>query len=168
MIKLDSCSLIYVIKADLLPLVSKLYKGVRITDSVYREVVVNGKDAGYPDAMVTEAQVKRKKIEVIRFKGRKSPILVGIGDGESDTIAEAKKEGCPVLIDDIKAKIIARKLDVPYLSTDVMLLEALVKGKITLDEFNDMAQELNRICNMRSDRYMDLLAIAKIISEGGR
>ena len=166
MIKLDSCSFIYLIKADLLPLAKKLYKNLRITDSVFHEVVLKGKQAGHPDALIAEAEINRKKIEIIKFKGRKSSQLANLGSGESDTIAEAIKEGCLVMIDDVRAKLKARKLKVSYISADIMLLEALVKNKISITEFYEMARDLNKVCNMRSDRYADLLAIAKIILRG--
>ena len=61
MIKLDSCSLIYLVKADLLPLAKKLYKKVLITDSVYHEVVVEGKSSSHPDALIAQAEITRKK-----------------------------------------------------------------------------------------------------------
>ncbi len=164
MIKIDSCSLIYLVKSDLLSLAIELYEEVRITDSVYDEVIVQGKRAGYPDAAMAEAEVQRKKIKIVRSKAKKEPSLASLGCGESDTIAEARAESCPALVDDSRAKIVARKLKVPFLSVDIMLIEALARKKITMDEFYKMARDLNSVANYRSDKYADLLTIANIVS----
>jgi predicted nucleic acid-binding protein len=164
MIKIDACSLIYLVKSDLLSLAEDLYKEIRITDSVYDEVVVQGKRAGYPDAAIAEAEVKRKQIKIVHSKSKKEPSLASLGRGESDTIAEARTEGCPALVDDSRAKIVARKLNVPFLSVDIMLIEALARKKITMEDFQKMARDLNSVANFRSDKYADLLAIATIVS----
>ena len=164
MIKIDACSFIYLVKSDLLSLASELYKEIRITDSVYDEVIVQGKRAGHPDAAVAEAEVQRKKIKIIHSKAKKEPSLASLGRGESDTIAEARAEDCPALVDDSRAKIVARKLNVPILSVDIMLIEALARKKITMNEFHKMARDLNSVANYRSDKYADLLTIANIVS----
>jgi len=164
MIKIDACSLIYLVKSDLLSVALDLYKEIRITDSVYDEVIVRRKRAGHSDAAVAEAEVQRKKIKVVPSKAKKEPSLASLGRGESDTIAEARAEDCPALVDDSRAKVVARKLKVPFLSVDIMLIEALARKKITMDEFQRMARDLNSVANFRSDKYADLLAIANIVS----
>lgn len=163
MIKADSCSLIYMAKAGMLGLVRDLYGGIRITDGVYDEVIVKGKEGGHPDAYMLDSEVGVGGISTVVFGGELPPRLSGLGRGERETIAEAREEECPALLDDVKSKIAASDLRVPYISTDMALVEALARDLIRTDEYESRVRTLSRVSGMRGERLAELIRIGRII-----
>jgi hypothetical protein len=81
---------------------------------------------------------------------------------------ESKTEKCTALLDDVRSKAYAARRGIEYTSVDVLLIEALVKKKITMDDYEEYAQRLSRACSMRAERYAELLRIGKIIGGDGK
>lgn len=165
MAKIDSCTLIYLTKTDLLALARKVYSELRITNSVYEEVVTKGKKGGHADAYVIESEIEKKKIKLIHSDIEIPTRLVSLQKGEAETIVEAKNENTIALLDDIKSKILAENMGVKYTSIDLVLIESLLRGIINYDDFEKLASRVNKICGMRPDRYAELLYLGKIIHE---
>jgi predicted nucleic acid-binding protein len=167
-LKIDSCSLIYLAKSDMIPLAKLIYQNLRITRQVYDEVVVEGKKRNHPDAFVIDATVQKKMVGVVAFKSDIPAELAKMGPGEAETIMESKTEKCTALLDDVRSKAYAARRGIEYTSVDVLLIEALARKKITMDDFEEFARRLGRACSMRAERYAELLRIGKIIGGCGK
>jgi predicted nucleic acid-binding protein len=167
-LKIDSCSLIYLAKADLLPVTRQLYRDMRITRGVYEEVVVEGRKRNRPDAFVVDSYIEKRAIGVVDFNGRLPPELATMGRGESETVMEAHAESCPALLDDLRSRAYAARAGIEYTSVDVLLIEALARGKLTPEEFGDHARSLAKACSMRAERFAELLRIGMIIGGAGK
>jgi predicted nucleic acid-binding protein len=167
-LKIDSCSLIYLAKSDLLPVAAQLYRDLRITRSVYEEVVVEGKKRNRPDAFLVESHVQSRKLGVVDFEGGLPAEMKAMGRGESETVMESQSEKCPALLDDIRSKAYAARSAIEYTSADILLIEALARKKITPEEFGDYARKLGKACSMRAERFAELLRIGTIIGGNGK
>jgi len=167
-LKIDACSLIYLAKSDLLPIARGLYRDLRITRGVYEEVVLEGRRRNRSDAFVVDSHIEKKAVGVVDFDGDIPPELVAMGRGESETVMESRAEKCPALLDDIRSRVYAARAGIEYTSVDVLLIEALARGKITPEEFGDYARTLAKACSMRAERFAELLRIGVIIGGAGR
>jgi len=162
-LKIDACSLIYLTKADLQGVAKQLYRDLRMTGRVYEEVVVAGKRRGHPDAYVVDANVEKKNLGVVQFKGELPSELAKMGRGEAETMMAAKSEKCTALLDDLRSKTYAAGSGIDHTSVDVLLIEALAKKRISQDEFEEYAGRLAGASGMRAERYAELLRIGKLI-----
>jgi predicted nucleic acid-binding protein len=167
-LKIDACSLIYLAKSDLLPVAQKLYRDLRITRAVYEEVVVEGRKRNRPDAFVVDSHVEKRALGVVDFNAKVPPELSAMGRGESETVMESRAESCPALLDDLRSRAYAARAGIEYTSVDVLLIEALARGKITPEEFGDYARSLAKACSMRAERFAELLRIGMIIGGAGK
>lgn len=168
MLKIDACSLIYLAKSDLLPVAAQLYRDLRITRSVYEEVVLEGKRRNRPDAYLVDAHVQNRKLAVVDFEGEIPPEIIAMGRGESETVMESKKEKCPALLDDIRSKAYAARSGIEYTSADILLIEALARKRISAEEFGEYARKLGKACSMRAERFAELLRIGMIVGGFGK
>ncbi len=167
-LKIDACSLIYLAKADLVPVARLLYRDLRITRGVYEEVVVEGRKRNRPDAFVVDSYIEKRAVGVVDFNGKIPPELAAMGRGESETVAESRAEDCPALLDDIRSRAYAARAGIEYTSVDVLLIEALARSRITPEEFGDFARSLAKACSMRAERFAELLRIGMIIGGAGK
>ena len=133
--------------------------------------MIQGKAGGYPDALVIEQtiaegciQVKQlspaagKRLDEARFPER-------LGVGEQETIIEALEQKCLAVLDDLRARATAAVWDVTLCRTDTVLVEGLLKRRIELTEFEDMAIRLAGVMGMRADDLAELLRLGRLIQE---
>jgi len=170
-IKLDASGLIYLTKAGLLDLVEDLYEEIIITDAVYQEAVIQGKAGGYPDALVIERAIAEGRIQVKQLSPAANKRLdearfpERLGMGEQETIVEAMEQKCLAVLDDLRARAAAAVLDVTLCRTDTVLVEGLLKRRIELNTFEDMAVRLAGVMGMRADDLAELLRLGRLIQE---
>jgi predicted nucleic acid-binding protein len=167
-LKIDSCSLIYLAKSDLLPVAAQLYRDLKITRGVYEEVVVEGKKRNHADAFLVDSHIQNRKLGIVDFKGDVPAEMAAMGRGEAETVMESRSEKCPALLDDIRSKAYAARSGIEYTSADLLLVEALARKKITPEEFGDLARKLGKACSMRAERFAELLRIGTIIGGAGK
>ena len=146
----DSSPLILYGRINKLDMLLKVYGEILIAPEVYQEVVVRGKEHGYPDAFLIEELVKANKIEIkylekaAGFQALRLQSLYGFLDpGEGETIALAlqlkQKE---VLIDEEMARGAARLFDLTPRGSLRVILEAYSKGIITKEDVFTILKEL--------------------------
>lgn len=146
----DSSPLILYGRINKLNLLLKVYGEILIAPEVYQEVVVRGKEQGYPDAFLIEELVKANKIEIkylektFAFQALRLQSLYGVLDsGECETIALAlqlkQKE---VLIDEEMARQVARLFNLTPRGSLRVILEAYSKKIITKEEVFTILKEL--------------------------
>ena len=122
-------------KLGALPLLLRLYDDVAIPGEVYQEVVINGLQAGEPDAHATEFLIVRGAIRVqaVATASTAPWLAMGIDHGEAEAIALAIQESADgVLIDNLHARKAARSAGVPVKGTVGLLVDAYRQGHLTL------------------------------------
>jgi len=145
-IKVDSSSLIYAIKLNLIEYIKNLYNEIIISPIVKKEVIDNVKDKGYSDAIIAEQFLEQG---IIKIHHSKTIIKnLNLGTGEIEIISLAKEEDCPCILDDIKAQKIGIKLNVNLKSIILILLELLKKKIIALKQYNQLLEKYARIVNL--------------------
>ena len=138
----NATPLIYLAKIGRLNLLEEIFDAILIPNKVFSEVVVKGKEKGYHDAFLVEAFIEKKfilkkKVEIKKLRN------MPIGRGELETIELAAKEGIKnVLIDEAKARRIARLHNLKPKGTLWVLTKAFEKGLLSKDELNNSIQEL--------------------------
>ena len=159
--KIDASPLIYALKADIFDLFYTYYSPIRITTSIYQELVVHGKSKGYTDAFVIEKFVTTKKIHVEPDLILEHDQLLTLGKGEQTAITEAQATGELLILDDRKARNRAKNLKISVLGTDSLLLELCLSNIIDYDTFEEKLKELANAMSLKGSKVIQLLQIAK-------
>jgi len=132
-------------KLGRLDILRKLYGTVLVAEEVYEEVVTSGVAYGAPDAYLireyfSEGAFEKRQVEIVEL-GREARIE----DGERATIELALREGAEfVLIDDAVARGVAEKHGLRVKGTLGVLLEAVRKGILTMDEGIILIHQIKR------------------------
>lgn len=146
MIIADSSPLILLAKINKLALLKNMYKMVYVPESVYREVVIRGKEEQYGDAYLIERSVNDfisvKKVNEVWRKNMQEWNEM-LGKGESEAIALALQEKATLLLMDNKEpREVAESKNIRCRSTPGILLEALKRKKINHEEYREMIMAL--------------------------
>lgn len=170
-IKLDASGLIYLTKAGLLDLVEDLYEEIIITDAVYQEAVIQGKAGGYPDALVIERAVAEGRIRVKQLSPSAGKRLAEakfperLGTGEQETVVEALEQRCLAVLDDLHARVAAAALGLALCGSDTLVLEGLLRGRISEKEYQAKVTRLAAVMGMRADDLAELLWLGRLVQE---
>ena len=148
-----------------------LYGEILIPEAVYQEAVVAGKKAGYADALTIERYVEARKVKVIhltvdvqrRMEALQLPS--SLGTGERETIIEALEGECLAILDDLDSRAAASALGVSLCGSDTMLVEALLKRLVALQDYEDKVTRLASVMGMRADDLAELLRLGRLIKE---
>lgn len=157
MIKIDASSFIYSIKMDWIIVLKELYEDLIITSSVHKEVILDGKSRGKPDAFIGEKLIKKYDIQIHDIE-KNSEVEIGLGEGETDTILNSIELKCSCLIDDKKAIRIAESFDLQVFSVPISLLDAYKRQKIDDKKFEMFFQKW---IIAASPSYEDIFLIKK-------
>jgi len=157
MIKIDASSLIYSLKMDFINVLNKLFNQCIITNSVFEEVIIHGKEKGKPDAFIGEKLIKESTIKIHEIK--KELLILGLGMGETEVIQNSIDLDCPCLIDDKKAKRIAESFGLNVRTIPISILEAYTKNLIDEVSFEDY---LNKWIKYANPSYNEIYFIKKI------
>ncbi len=132
-------------KLGRLGLLLNLYDEILIPQEVYNEVVINGLHIGAAEAQSVDWLVQRGYIRVFQVQ-LPSPLpewALPIDIGEAQAVLLAQQRSADwVLIDNAHARQAARQASVPLKGTVGLLLEALHKKHLTLQEFELLIQEI--------------------------
>lgn len=138
----NATPLIYLARIGKLYLLEEVFDSVLVPGKVYSEVVVIGKEKGYHDAYLVEELVEKGFIEKRNVKLEKLR-NVPIGWGEAETIELAAREGITdVLIDEAKARRIARMYALKPKGTMRVLTSSYQKDLLTQMELTNLLEEL--------------------------
>ncbi len=140
----NASPLIFLAKIGKLHLLERIFDKVLIPEEVYNEVVVKGREKGFPDADIVDEFIKRGFIVVKRVDVkilRDAPIELG----EKAAISLALKEGIKdVLIDEAKVRRFARVFGLKSKGTIFLFAKAHSLGYISKDELRVSLLELVR------------------------
>lgn len=143
----DSTVLIYLAKLGQLERLQELFNRVFVPEAVYTEVVEEGHEAGYGDAFAVEAAIE-DFCQVIPVPSELTQAIeqfqetAGLGQGEAVAIGLAREHDARCLSDDHAARSTAESVGVDVGGTIFVLLEALSKGDLTVDEYVAQIDEL--------------------------
>lgn len=129
MIIFDASPLIYVTKLGKLEFIFKIFSEITITNAVYEEVIKKGKDQNYNEAFLLEKYIEQKRIICMDVPFLEDTLKAYLHLGEHTSILLAESQGALLIVDDRKARIIAKQKNIPYYTT-LGVLQILFKEKI--------------------------------------
>ena len=141
MIISNSSPLILLARINKLGIIKEIYKKIYIPKAVYNEVIVRGKEEKYSDAFIIERAVddfifiKELKEENLR-ESKKLNDVIGMGESEAITLAIQERAQL-LLIDNLEPRKIAEVKNIKCRSTPGIILEALHREKITVEEYKN-------------------------------
>ncbi len=125
-------------KLGLLELLPRLYGEVRLPRAVHSEVVVRGRERGYPDALLVQRAIQRGQLIVVEVNDAELPVDVTglpLDAGEKQVLWLALRDKADlILFDDLKAREEAQARGVRVKGTLGIIVQAYRTGLLTLDE----------------------------------
>lgn len=162
----NATPLIYLAKIGRIDLLQKVFGEVVIPKEVKIEVVDKGKQLGEKDSYIIEKAITGGWLKVLNAKLVKVPIK--LEHGELAVLSLAKSLGLrEVLIDEASARTAAKLLNLKPRGTIFVLLKALEKKEIDLNEFLEALNELiQNGFRLKEEVYIEAVKEArKIASE---
>jgi len=161
----NATPLIYLAKIGKTDLLKKVFNQVFIPEQVKTEAVNKGKKLGEKDAYLIEKAIKDGWLKVSKTKIQATPIK--LEPGEAAVLSLAKKLGTKeVLIDELPARTAARLLGLTPRGTIYVLLKALEKKEINLNEFLEALRDLaNHGFRLKEEVYIEAVGKAREITQ---
>jgi hypothetical protein len=161
----NATPLIYLAKTGKLNLLKKIFGEVFIPQEVKIEVVDEGKQLGQKDAYVIEAAITDGWLKVLNAKLIKIPIK--LEQRETATLALAKNLGLKeALVDEAPARTAARLMNLKPRGTIYVLLKALEKKEIDLNEFLETMNSLiEHGFRLKEEVYLEAVREARRIAD---
>jgi predicted nucleic acid-binding protein len=163
----DSSVLICLVKIGRLLILKELFQVVLITESVYEEVIIQGKRSGKDGISTIEKAISDRWIQMVtadtkqKHEAGKYRDKWGIGQGEAESIALSKSRSLPVILDDKNARHLARTMEVQYSGTAALLLRALRQGIIDKVTYFACLRDLGQVMWLSPDVMAELIRLAE-------
>jgi len=142
----NSSPLIYLTELGKLELLRKMFGEVIIPEEVFNEVVVRGKEEGFPDAKVIEKAVERGWLKVRKAQRRLEEDAPELDRGEVEVISLAREIGAGlVLMDDASGRSVSEALGLNTKGTVYVLLKAHRKSLLTKEETRALLARLIQV-----------------------
>lgn len=135
MIVFDSSPLIHLTRLGKLDYVFHLYEEIVISKAVYKEVIEVGIQKGESDAIIIQNYHKKGKIRVIPVHTEDPIIKDVLHQGEYESILLSKEKDAVLIVDDKKARFIAKQRKIQYNGTLAVLYKMLHKEIINKDHY---------------------------------
>jgi len=160
----NASPLIYLAKVGRMGLLRKAFGEVFIPDEVKVEVVDRGKELGEGDAYAIERAINEGWLKVSSAEPMEIPIR--LESGEAAVLSLAKKLGLrEVLVDEVSARTAARLLDLTPRGTVFVLLRALERREVDLNEFLDLLSKMIRQgFRLKEEVYVEVVREARRIA----
>lgn len=171
MIIADASIVIALAKISKLELLKLLYEEVAIGPKVKVEVIDKGKAINAREVKKIEKGLEEAWIREIRLttkeKGLAGRILkdTRLDRGEAESLALASRRRLMIVIDDKEARAMAEAMDVEYLGTAGVLLEAFVKGHMSYEELEEAVRDLGKVVWLSPDVVVEVLKTAREVRE---
>jgi len=165
----NATPLIYLAKIGKIGLLKGVFGQVLIPEEVQMEVVDRGKERGEKDVPLVEKAIREGWLRVLRTELIEVPIKLEVG--ELAVLSLAKAQGVrEILVDEASARMAARLLDLTPRGTVFILLKALEKDQIDLEEFLHILDELvKQGFRLKEEVFIEAIREArKIAREAGR
>lgn len=164
----NSSPLISLGKLDMLFLLEKLYGRVIISQAVYEEVVVRGLAENRKDASQVVTLMEGGAICVEKVEAGEDVLTDTLERGEIETILYASgKRADLVLMDDLRARIEARKRNLKVKGTIGVLYEAYCKDFLDRNSFQSVLQEIisRKDIWIHEELCKEVLAEARMVNQ---
>jgi len=130
-------------KLGVLPSLKALYESVSISEVVYGDVVVKGRQKEYTEVYFIEKTIEEKflRVETLSKESRKlaDELATFLGLGEAQSIALCLQERADVLlVDDERARRASGHLGVKWATTLDVLFALLLEGKLTMKKYEEL------------------------------
>ena len=151
MIVADASVLIVLAKTRRLEILRQVYGQVVVGPVVRKEVLEQGKAIGVPGVEWIEKAVEDGWICFVRLTAKEERLIRRIvrtsrlDEGEAESLAVASSRWYMVVVDDKEARALAATMRLKFLGTAGVLLEALLKGFLTLEELEEAVTDLSRV-----------------------
>jgi len=120
---------------DFIEILSKLYNELIITEAIFQEVVINGKNNGKEEVIIGERLINENKIKIHKIEEELMDLKLGLG--ETEVIHNSIKIGCLCMMEDKKAKKIAESFNLDVRKIPISMLEAYQNKLLNNFEFED-------------------------------
>jgi len=148
---IDSSSLIVLARVSALPALHDVYGVIGLIPSVHEEVVVQGQKKGFADAGVVKKAIEDGWFSPLMLTGeeqRFADALVkktpGISHTDAETLACARSRKFTLLIEDRRARNVARAEDIPYITIQVFPLYGLLERTLPASLCDDLLVRIGR------------------------
>jgi len=160
----NASPLIYLAKTGRIDLLRKVFGTVFIPEEVKIEVVDKGKQLGEKDAYIIERAIGEGWLKVLAAQAIEVPIKLDKGEVAALSLAKKLKLDT-VLLDEVSARSAARLLDLTPRGTVFVLLMALEKKELGLDEFLEaLSQLISEGFRLKEEVYVEAVKEAKRIA----
>jgi predicted nucleic acid-binding protein len=145
----DASSLIVLAKVNALHTLHAVYGVVAITDTVFREAVLVGQQLGKSDAWIIETALVRGLLtrisltveeEVLAQSYHSSNPSLDLGECESIALAESRS--VPLIIEDRKAKALAKARDIVYTIVQMVPFWGYIDGKVSCAQCLELMERI--------------------------
>ena len=158
-----------------LPALHDVYGVIGLTPSVYEEVVTQGQKKGFADAGIVEKAIGDEwflQLTLTTTEQRFTTALLektsGISRTDAETLACARGHKLTLLIEDRRARHVARAEDIPYLTIQVFPLYGLLERKLSASQCDDLLVRIGRVMHTDLAVVEALRAAAREIDRGRR
>jgi predicted nucleic acid-binding protein len=131
-------------KLGRLELLSRLYGVVLLPSSVYTEVVIQGRERGYADALLVQRAIQRGQLVVVKLNAADLPSEIAslpLAAGEKQVLWLALRDKADlVLLDDLKARQEAQAHGLTVKGTLGVLVQAYRGGIISLEDVQTLVE----------------------------
>jgi predicted nucleic acid-binding protein len=160
----NATPLIYLAKTGRIDLLKKVFGKVFIPEEVKIEVVDKGKLLKEKDAYAIEKAIHEGWLKVLTAETIEVPMKLDKGEVAALSLAKKLKLNV-VLLDEVSARSAARLLDLTPRGTVFVLLKALEKKEIDLDEFLEvLSQLISEGFRLKEEVYVEAVKEAKRIA----
>lgn len=135
MIIFDSSPLIHLTRLGKLDFLFHLYEEIVIPNAVYKEVIDVGIQKGESDAIHIQNYCKKGKIQVIPISTEDTIIKNVLHQGEYESILLSEEKDATLIVDDKKARFIAKQRKIQYHGTLAVLYKMFFKEVINKEHY---------------------------------
>jgi len=165
---LNATPLIYLSKSGYIQVLKRIEIPMFIPQTVYRDIVVKGKEAGKPDAELLDQLTRSKILNVVGVKDRSfvSSLIVESSKelkkplhlGEAEVLALAKELSAVAIMDESVGRTIGKIHGIPVHSTFYILTLAYRKEKMTKMKIKQALKEMIKVgWRLSTEDYMKVL-----------
>jgi predicted nucleic acid-binding protein len=131
-----------------------VYRSVGLIESVYEEVVTQGQQQGFADADMVAKAVEDgwfAQLMLTESEQRFAVTLIkktsGISQTDAETLACARSRKLTLLIEDRRARNVARAEEIPYITIQVFPLYGVVERTLSTSQGDTLLTRIGRAMN---------------------
>lgn len=166
---LDASSLIIVAKLQEIDALYQTYGLLGIPPAVFQEAVEGGKRRGKDDALVIEAAIRARLVQILALSEAQNRFAQDLhtsgafGLGESEALAYTRDTTACLIIEERKGRALARAQGISYTVLQVFPLEGYIQRKISYERCTDLLDRIAVAMNTDLAILNALKAAAKAI-----